>query len=75
MSAALYGARRRDGDGPLSQVGACTFRGRALDSAIRTAARKLGLTGPILSVERVGSTQRLCNVDGVAMMIWEQAQL
>ena len=69
---ALYGARLRDGDGPRSQRGACTFRGRALHSAIRTAARKLGLSGPILTVERVGSSQHLVNVDGVAMMIWEQ---
>ena len=39
---------------------------------LRTAARKLGLRGPILTVERVGSEQWAVNVDGQMMMVVER---
>ena len=71
MSVVLI-ARRRDGDGPLSQWDAARFIARSRETGFRTAARKLGLTGPILSIERVGSEQWAINVDGTMMMVVER---
>lgn len=48
-----------------------TWRARSRESGFRTAARKLGLRGPILTVERVGSSQWAVNVDGRMMMVVE----
>jgi len=58
-------ARKRDG----GHWGDCEFRARSLESACRTAARKLGLRGPVLTRERVGASEYLVNVNGVAMML------
>ena len=58
-------ARKRDG----GSWGDCEFAARAQESGIRTAARKLGLRGPILTTERVGSSQFMVNVNGVVMMV------
>lgn len=71
MSAPTFAvsARIRDGEGPRSQWGNCEFQGRSLDTAIRTAARKLGLRGLILTTQRVGADQYDINVDGRSMML------
>lgn len=44
---------------------------RSRESGFRTAARKLGLRGRILTVVRVGSSQWEVNVDGKVMMVVE----
>ena len=62
-------ARIRDGGQGWGT--APTFRARSRESGFRTAARKLGLRGPILTVERVGSSQWAVNVDGRVMMVCE----
>ena len=59
-------ARVRDGAGWDQAI---TVRAKAVASGRRTAARRLGLRGPILTVERVGSSQWACNVNGTVMMI------
>jgi len=58
-------ARIRDGAGWDQSI---TVRARSVDSGLRTAARKLGLSGAILGRERVGSTQWAVNVNGRVMM-------
>ena len=58
-------ARKRDG----GSWGDCEFSARSQETGIRTAARKLGLRGPVLTTERVGSSQFAVNVDGVVMMV------
>ena len=58
-------ARVRDG----GSWGGCEFAARSVESGVRTAARKLGLRGPILTTERVGSSQFAINVDGRMMMV------
>ena len=50
--------------------GDCEFKARSQDSAIRTAARKLGLRGPILTRERVGATEYAVNVNGAMMIVF-----
>jgi len=45
------------------------FTARSFESGVRTAARKLGLRGPVLTTERVGSSQWLVNVNGQRMHI------
>ena len=59
-------AKRRDGTAWQSAI---TFFARSRETAFRTAARKLGIRGPVLTSERVGSDQWLVNVDGVPMMV------
>ena len=49
--------------------GGCVFSARSFGTGVRTAARKLGLRGPILNTERVGSSQWAVNVNGCVMMI------
>ena len=61
-------ARVRDG----GRWGDCEFSASSLESGIRTAARKLGLKGPILTKQRVGSDQYEINVDGRSMMVVEK---
>ena len=61
-------ARIRDGAGWNT---APTFRARSRESGFRTAARKLGLRGRVLTIERVGSEQWAVNVDGHMMMVVE----
>ncbi len=61
-------ARVRDGAGWDQAI---TVRARSVESGRRTAARKLGLCGPILTTHRVGSSQFESNVDGVSMMTIE----
>jgi hypothetical protein len=58
-------ARKRDG----GNWGDCEFRARSIGTAIKTAAKKLGLKGPITTREQVGSSQWAVNVDGTMMMI------
>lgn len=58
-------ARKRDG----GNWGDCEFEARTVESGIRTAARKLGLSGPIINNELVGSSQFAVNVDGIVMMV------
>jgi hypothetical protein len=58
-------------DGGRGWDGAPTFRARSRESGFRTAARKLGLRGPVLTVERVGSEQWAVNVNGQMMMVVE----
>jgi hypothetical protein len=65
-------ARRRDGGRGWDE--ALSFAARTRESGFRTAARKLGLRGPILSVERVGSSQWAVNVDGQMMMVVESSE-
>lgn len=48
-----------------------SFAARSRESGFRSAARRLGLRGPILTVERVGSEQWAVNVDGQMMMVVE----
>jgi hypothetical protein len=62
-------ARVRDG----GRWGDCEFSASSLESGIRTAARKLGLKGPILTKQRVGSEQYDVNVYGRSMMVIEKA--
>jgi len=61
-------ARVRDG-----QLGweAPSFMAHSRESGFRSAAKRLGLRGPILTVERVGSEQWAVNVDGTMMMVVE----
>jgi hypothetical protein len=68
VSAVVIEARLREGQGWDTAV---MVRGRALDSAIRTAARKLGLRGPVLGREQSGEGLYTVNVDGSAMMVSE----
>jgi hypothetical protein len=58
-------ARVRDG----GRWGDCEFRARSIASGLRTAARKLGLRGPILIRHRVGESQWAVNVDGRMMIV------
>lgn len=58
-------ARKRDG----GNWGDALFRARSLESGIRTAARKLGLRGQVLSMQQVGESQYAVNVDGQMMMV------
>lgn len=58
-------ARVRDG----GNWGDCEFTARSFASGVRTAARKLGLHGTVLTTERVGFEQYQVNVDGHMMMI------
>lgn len=61
--------RVRDGGGGWDT--APRLRVRTRESGFRTAAKRLGLRGPILTVERVGSSQWAVNVDGRIMMVCE----
>lgn len=67
MSAVKISARVRDG----GSWGDCEFSARSLESGIRTAAKKLGLRGPICGRTIVGTSQYEVNVDGVIMMVIE----
>lgn len=58
-------ARKRDG----GSWGDCVFRARSFETGVRTAAKKLGLRGAILTLERVGESQWSVNVDGRVMMV------
>jgi len=64
-------ARIRDRALPGQQgwIGAPTFRARSRESGFRTAAKKLGLRGRILTIERVGSDEWAVNVNGTTMMV------
>ena len=58
-------ARKRDG----GSWGDCEFRARSIGTAIKTAAKKLKLSGHVLSTEQVGTSQWMVNVDGNMMSI------
>lgn len=62
-------ARKRDGSGQGTNWGDCEFRAKSFHTAVKTAAKKLGIRGPVLTWERVGSEEWAVNVDGTMMMI------
>lgn len=58
-------ARVRDG----GRWGDCEFVARSMQNGMRTAARKLGLRGPILTCRQMGASQYEINVNGCTMML------
>ena len=58
-------ARVRDG----GRWGDCEFSASSFETGIRTAAKKLGLKGPLLNKQLIGSEQWDINVDGRSMMV------